>query len=481
MKVLLLNPPARRIAEKKDVPTYQHIGLGYLASVIEKAGYDLKVIDAKLERLGIEEVLEEIKKHSPDILGITSMTHEVVTAAEIAIRYKKLDPGVTVVLGGVHVTALPKETLKEFPQVDVGIIGEGEVTFPSIIKVVEAGGKDFSGISGVVYRNRDGDINFNRSEWIENLDELPRPAWKYFPDAKNYMIITSRGCPYDCVFCMQASGKRVRRRSIQKVIEEIEKVLEERAPGKFLFYDETFTLDKKRVYELCDTLIKKGLNNRMEWSTTTRVDAVDKDLLVKMKEAGCNHIEFGIESGNEEMLKRIKKGITKKQAEAAVSLAKEEGYHTEGAFILGHPYESLQTAVETIDFAAKLNTDIIQLGIMVPYPGTEVREMVLNHEGGYKTISCDWSEYNKQLGNAVELENLSRKDLERLQLAGYLRLFAYNKRYKDFLKFVLNFWREMFSYLKNISRKRDTSSKPKISYMDVLGLVFGKTITDKAR
>ncbi|MGD2279307.1 MAG: radical SAM protein, partial [Candidatus Omnitrophota bacterium] len=319
------------------------------------------------------------------------------------------------------------------------------------------------------------------NKWIEDLDNLPFPGWKHFKNAKDYMIITSRGCPYDCVFCMQASGKKVRKRSSGKVIEEIENVLKERKPERFLFYDETFTLDKRKVHELCDLLIKKGLNKKIKWSVTTRVDAVDRDILGKMKQAGCDHIEFGVESGNEEMLKRIKKGITKQQAEKAVSLAKEMGFHTEGAFILGHPHENMKTALETIDFAAKLNPDIVQLGIMVPYPGTEVREMALRREGGYKMLSTDWSEYNKQLGNALELDELSRPDLEKLQLAGYLRLFIYNRRYLDLFKFALGFWREMFSYFRNILRKRERTGEGSISYFQVLRLVFRKTILSKAR
>lgn len=472
MKVLLLNPPPKRVLEKKDVPRYQHIGIGYLVSAVEEAGHDVKVIDAKLDRMSPEKVIEEIEAYSPDILGVSAMTHEIETAAFIVREYKKIDKTVNTILGGVHITALPEETLKRYMDIDAGIIGEGERALPRIIKVIESGSRDFSDIPGVVYRDKLGQIRQNESQWIEDLDSLPRPNWRYFKNAKDYIIITSRGCPYSCVFCMQASGKKVRRRSGYKVIEEIERVIEEKKPERFLFYDETFTLDKKKVYEICDSLIKKGLNKSIKWSATTRVDAVDRDMLIKMKEAGCDHIEFGVESGNEEMLKRIKKGITKSQAENAIKLAKELGFHTEAAFILGHPHENMETALETINFAAMLNPNVIQLGIMVPYPGTEVREMALRNEGGYKILSEDWTEYNKQLGNAVELEELSRADLERLQLAGYLRLFFHNRRYLDVIKFVFNFWREALSYLKNISRKRGKTTKPRISYWQVLNFIF---------
>ena len=479
MKILLLNPPSRRVAEKKDIPPYQHIGLGYLASSVAKEGYDTEVIDAKLDRLGSKETVERIAEYSPDVLGITSMTHEIVTAADIVRKYKNINPGVKVVLGGVHVSAMPEATLEAYPHIDVGVIGEGEIILPLVLKSFETGSGDLSSIGGIVFRDGSSVKRTDNNKWIEDLDTLPQPAWECFPNAKDYIVITSRGCPYSCVFCMQASGKKVRNRSIENVVGEIEEVLEGKHPRRFLFYDETFTLDKKRVLGICDLMIEKGLDKKIKWSVTTRVDAVDRDILVKMKQAGCDHIEFGVESGNEEMLQRIKKGITKAQAERAISLAKEMGYHTEGAFILGHPHENMTTALETIDFAAKLNPDIVQLGIMVPYPGTEVREMVMNNRGGYKMLSDNWAEYNKQLGNAVELEELSRSDLERLQLAGYLRLFIYNKRYLQFIKFIFRFWREMVSYLRNILRRREKQGKSNISYFQVIRLVFRRSIINE--
>jgi anaerobic magnesium-protoporphyrin IX monomethyl ester cyclase len=478
MKVLLLNPPAKRIAEKKDVPRYQHIGLGYLASSIEKAGYQVKVIDAKLERLGVKEAVREIEKYSPDILGVTAMTHEIETAMLIARDYKRIDPGVKIVLGGVHVTALPEETLERYPQVDIGIIGEGEFSFPLIIEAVEKGERDLSFIPGVAFRDEKGGTKRTEMERIHDLDSLPRPGWKHFKNARDYMIVTARGCPYSCVFCMQASGRIVRKRSPENVVREIEEVIAERAPEKFLFFDETFTLDKQRVHAICDMLIEKGLDKRMKWSVTTRADAVDRPLLEKMKKAGCYDVGFGVESGNNESLKLLKKGITKEQARESMAISKELEFYTEVGFILGNPEETLETALETIDFAVELNPDLVLLGIMVPYPGTEVREMALKHEGGYRLLSEDWSEYNKQLGNALELDNLSRSDLERLQLLGYLKVFIYNGRYLDFIKFIFSFRREMFAYLRNILRKRERTRKPRISYLQVLRLIFKKPVVN---
>lgn len=475
MKTLLLNPPPKRISEKKDIPRYQHVGIGYLISAIEQAGHSIKVLDAKLDRLGAKDVIKYLNDYSPDILCITSMTHEIDSASSIAREYKTINPKSKIIFGGVHISALPEDTLKQYPWIDAGILGEGERSLPLLLKTLDMNQDLTSSIPGVIFKNNDGSICRTENNWINDLDNLPFPGWKYFKNAKDYIIITSRGCPHSCIFCMQASGKIVRYRSPENIIMEIENVIKVRKPDKFLFYDETFTLNHQRVFAICDLLIQNGFHKIMKWSSTTRVDAVNRDILVKMKEAGCNHIEFGVESGNDKMLKRIKKNITTRQVEQAISLAKELNFHTEGAFILGHPNENMKTALETIDFAAKLNPDIIQLGIMVPYPGTEVRSLALKSEGGYRLLSSSWTEYNKQLGNALELDTLSRSDLERIQLIGYLRLFIYNRRYADLFKFILNFRKEMISYLRNIFRKREKTRKSVISPFLVIKLVFSRS------
>lgn len=478
MKIFLLNPPAKKVAEKIDTPPYQHIGLGYLISVLEKNGFPAKVVDAKLDRLSFRNSLSQIADYRPDILGITAKTHEVTMAAEVAKEYKRLDPAVRIVLGGVHMTALPDDTLKRYPQIDFGITGEGEYSFISLIKAIENGVNDLSGIPGVVFRAEDGAIKQTPPERINDLDALPFPGWKHFKRATMYSLMATRGCPFACIFCMQALGRTVRKRSAENIVGEIEAAIATRRPDSLFFSDETFTCDREWAHRVCDMLMSKGINKKIKWKTSTRVDAVDREMLKKMKAAGCNHIVFGVESGNEETLKTIKKSITKEQAVRSIALAKELGLFVECGFILGHPNENMKTALETIDFASKLNTDIADFGIMVPYPGTEVRRMALNGEGGYRILTDDWSEYNKQLGNALELENLNRSDLERLQLIAYLRLFIYNARYMDLIKFILRYRREMLSYLSNIFRKRKSAKKTTISLPATIRLIFTRSIVN---
>lgn len=475
IKVALVVPPSDKIAEKKDTPCYQHVGIGYLAAMCQKQGISVTVVNAKLERMGYGQVVDKLEETSADIFGFTAMTHEINMAHRLAQRVKLSLPQSVTVIGGVHATALPADTLRQFPGFDIGIAGEGDYSFLEVIRIIEKGQRDFSRVQGAVFRSGSQVLMGSPAQRIPDLDALPFPAWQQFPSASEYIIISSRGCPFGCIFCMRALGAQVRKRSPHNVVEEIEQVIIERMPERFLFYDETLTLDKNHAYAICDLLMRKGLQNKIRWSATTRVDSVDEDLLLKMRQAGCDHIEFGVESGEDDVLRRIKKGITTAQAENAVALAKKLGFHTETAFILGHPNETLSSAYRTISFAAKLNADIVQLGIMVPYPGTEVARLAEEGRGGYKIISRDWSEYNKQLGNALELECLSRKDLERLQLIGYIKLFVYNKRVFDLFRFLWEYRREMVSFLRNHLRKQKQVHGSRIGIAMMIAMIFKKS------
>ncbi|MBO05866.1 MAG: hypothetical protein CMI58_02320 [Parcubacteria group bacterium] len=477
MKLVLIHPPAKTVVEKKDIPDYQHIGLGYLASYLENAGIEVKVIDAKLERLSLEKVVEMTLIERPDVIGITAMTHEINQASETAIDIKKHVKAALFVVGGVHVTALPIETLSTYNVFDFGVIGEGELTLYELVEALSQRKRDFSNIDGIVYRNGSSIMVNKERSWIQDLDSLPFPAWHHFPKATVYRINTARGCPFPCVFCMRASGKTQRIRSPENVVSEMEYVIKERKPEEFKFSDETFTLNKNHVNKICDLLIEKNLHKEIKWVPTTRVDVVSFELLDKMKSAGCCGIEFGVESGNEKVLRTTRKNIYLDQARQAIFFAKKVGLHTAAAFILGHPNETFDTAYDTINFAAQLNPDVLQLGIMVPYPGTEVAKMAERGEGGYKILSNNWSDYNKQLGNALELDCLSRADLERLQLIGYLKLFVFNNRFLGLLRFIFFYRLEMCSYIKNVfSRNKKGARNSVITFCKTVQLIVDRRI-----
>ncbi|MFW6286747.1 MAG: B12-binding domain-containing radical SAM protein, partial [Candidatus Sumerlaeota bacterium] len=272
--------------------------------------------------------------------------------------------------------------------------------------------------------------------WMQNLDDLPMPAWDLYGPADVYQIYGSRGCPFQCIFCMRVLGEKVRYRSPENVADEFQMIVDKYQPEEIDFSDETFTMGKKRVFALCDELEKRGLHKRVRWFANARVNVVDEEMLRRMKEAGCFRIGFGIESGNQKILDLAHKGTTIEQIEKAVTAAKRAGLEQEAFYILGFPGETRQTVKDTIRMAARLNTTTAAFGIMVPYPGTKVAEMAAKNEGGYRLLSRDWSDYDKHLGNALELENLTRKELERLQARAYLWFYLRNFRILDLSKFA---------------------------------------------
>lgn len=271
---------------------------------------------------------------------------------------------------------------------------------------------------------------------MTDLDALPRPAWDLYGPSDVYQIYASRGCPFRCIFCMRALGDTVRYRSPKNVVDEFEEVLERYGPKRIDFSDETFTMRRAWVLEICDELERRGLHRRMPWFANGRVNTVDEDLLRRIRRAGCVRMGFGIESGNQAILEAAQKGTTIAQIERVIAAAKRAGLETEAFYILGFPGETRATALDTIRLAARLNTTSAAFGIMVPYPGTEVAAMAARGEGGYRLLSRDWSDYDKHLGNALELEGLPRRQLERLQARAYLWFYARNLRLGSLARFA---------------------------------------------
>jgi len=451
MNVMLINPAPKIVVEDFfERPKYPHIGIGCLAGYLESRGINCKVIDAKLERINAEEVLKRVA--DAEIVGITSFTHEIKISAELAGDIKKEYPEKITVIGGIHASILPKETLEAFPEFDFLVHGEGEETAYELFEAISKN-KGFEEIKGVAFRKGGKVVVNSPRERIKNLDELPLPAWHLFPRAEEYPILTSRGCPFQCIFCTRAHGNVVRKRSPENVVKELELVVNKFGTRYVYVYDETFTVDLKRAEIICNLIIEKGLHRKFKWEAETRVNCITFDALKKMKEAGCVLVKFGVESGNPEILKVIKKGITLEQVEKAVKMAKKAGLKTQGLFIIGHPNETRKTANDTINFAVKLNTTEVAFGIMVPYPGTEVAEMAKRGEGGYKILSMDWSDYNKQLGNALELKTLSRKEMEKLQLKAYAKFYFRNFKVREIIKNLVLRYKLIFALLKNTLRR----------------------------
>ena len=378
--------------------TVPPLGLAYLAAMLEKEGHEVDIIDAQALKLSISQIKKEIEERQPDLLGVTSVTPTIYEALELIKITKSVSPYTFTVLGGPHVSFLPIKTLEECPQLDAVCIGEGEETVVDLAKTVECGG-NLSNVRGIAYRSEGGIVKNPPRPLISDLDSLPFPARHLLPMNKYTILgkksvighlMTSRGCPFNCIFCSSSLlfGKKFRGRSPENVVDEMEHVISEYKARTIEFADDEFTLNRKRVEGICYEIRKRGLD--VFWACSSRVDTISKDLLKKMKRAGCFLIYYGIESGSQRILNFIRKGITIDKVIRAIKWTKEVGIKTLGSFIIGFPGETEEDIKKTISLAKKLRLDYAQFAIATPYPGTELYDLA-KREGMLETE--DWSQY----------------------------------------------------------------------------------------
>jgi radical SAM superfamily enzyme YgiQ (UPF0313 family) len=375
--IYLINPDANvEVVRRLDIST-PPLGLGYLASVLRNNGFKVKIIDNMIEKFKLPDIINKIKDSA--VVGITSTTPTFNSALKYAKAIKEKLPNIFIILGGVHVTFMPYDVLRhEF--VDAVCIGEGEYTLLELAERIDAG-KSFDGVRGVIYKDGGRIVYNGPREQIQDLDSLPFPAYDLMPINKytvfghkleHFPMITSRGCPFGCRYCSSSlfMGRKFRARSAENVVDEIEWLVNDFKAKYVAFSDDTFTLNKKRVEKICDEIRNRKLD--VEWSCSSRVDTINKDLLRKMKRAGCSAIYYGVESAKPEILKYYRKRIDLEKVKTAVKLTKEEGITTICSFIIGAPYEKKKDMQATLKFALKLDPDYAQFSILTPYPGTEI-------------------------------------------------------------------------------------------------------------
>jgi anaerobic magnesium-protoporphyrin IX monomethyl ester cyclase len=446
MKVALVSPPSEKGKYEHMKLSVPKMGVGYLAAMLEANDVECSIIDATFERLTLDDVSLRLEEGKFDVVGISAMTSGIHSAGLVAREAKDKLPWCTTVIGGAHAIALPESTMTEFEFFDVLVKGEGEHTLLDLVRAIDEN-TSMDNVKGIVFRKNGQLCSTPDREWINNLDELPFPAWHKYPRRKTiYHVLASRGCPHKCSFCQTILGRRVRRRSPGNVIDEIQWLSEEFGADYFEFLDETFTASRVRADQLLDMMIERGLNRKMNWHAQTRVDRVDKELFEKLKKAGCGQIEFGVESGNRKILDSIKKGITLEQVENAVLLARQAGLKVGCSFILGHPNETKETLQDTVDFAAKLNPDVISMGIMIPLPGTEVYRMATAGEGNYIFKPTDWRDFIRFGGEGLELGDASRDVLEKFQVKAYLNYYLKNRRFRDLLMYAVSHRRSAWAF-----------------------------------
>jgi len=362
-------------------PGYPHTGIAYLAAVLKQRGMKIKILDMRLGYTfaNLFKVLDEF---NPDVVGLTCYSYFFKNTYELVSKIKSQGDYI-VVIGGPHVSAIRGKVLAE-TKADFAVKGEGEYTFPELCKAIEKETEDFKEIEGLIWRRKSEVVENVDRPFIEDLDTLPFPDYEEF-ELEKYMcyiekrlpIITSRGCPYRCIYCSVkiSMGNMFRARSPDNVINEM-KYWYGKGWRSFDINDDCFSLNMKRAKKICDLIIEKGLKITYKLYNGIRVDRTDMELLQKMKASGCDLVQYGVESGNEEVLKMIKKGITLEQAKKAVENSKAVGIRCVVNFIIGHPGENFEKAMDSIRLAKMLPADSVCFYNLVPYPGTELFEWV---------------------------------------------------------------------------------------------------------
>jgi anaerobic magnesium-protoporphyrin IX monomethyl ester cyclase len=435
--IVLVNPPYERIAPGYEFVRHvtnrsPSLGLLHLAAMAREHGYDVSIVESDVEGLDERAVVERIVAHAPRYVGITLFTVGVWSASLIARALREALPGVTVIVGGPHISSMGRETLERFPEFDLAVVGEGEWALLELLGALETGAS-LADISGLLWR--DGDtIRENPMRPIpKDLDDLPMPAWDllpgfphaYPPALYDYprgpvaTIAASRGCPFHCKFCDTSTfGARVRAYSPARVVAMIQQLHERWGVRHIMFVDDLFLASRLRVTEFCERLLATGLS--ITWTCTARVDTVKPGILALMKKAGCWEISFGLETGANELLVAMDKAARVERSEEAVGWTHEAGIRTKGLFMLGYPGETPRTIAATRDFARRIPMDIMNLTKFTPYPGSPVYVELY----GTKIRPEDWRRMNG-MNFVWAPEGISTEELDhayqRLLLSFYFR------------------------------------------------------------
>lgn len=408
--VLLLSPPYKGMIREP-------IGLFYLANILIKNDISIKIIDLNVYKMHKKEFNDYIKKTQPKIIGITSYTFNFYITLDILKEIKINHPKIVTILGGVHASALPTDILLEEQLIDYIVIGEGELTFSELCQKILRE-ETCEKVDGIAYL--DGEVKINsRRKPIENLDFLQIPDREIINN-NNYpiaLVQTSRGCPYSCIFCNICNyyERTIRFRSPTMVVDECENLVKRYKYNKIYFFGDAFTLDKQWVESFSEEILKRGI--KFEWACETRVDNVDLSILMKMREVGCRTVQFGIDYGDEEVLKKLSKNTSIESISDAVNWAKKSDLMVEAFFIFNCPGENQDTMNNTFNLIQKLPIDALEINLLTPYPGTKL-----------------WSDF-KQLGMKIIDKNFSNYTTKKYVLEN--ESFPKNKfvpAFKDLLK-----------------------------------------------
>ena len=485
MRVLLIAPPWLDIyGDYKEASKLgcisSPLGLAYLGAAVQEKGGQVKVVDMETEGVNIHDLLPIISEFDPDLIGITATTPVYTNTKALAAEIKQARPHTPLVLGGVHSTVVGREALEECEYFDFQVVGEGEETIQEVMEALEQG-RSLAGILGVIYRDNGAIVENPRRPLEMTADHLPVPDRNLLPTDKYVhslpgkgfiryaTLFTSRGCPFHCIFCSQHTmhGRKMRWHSLERVMVELDQIVNQLGVEHIIIMDETLTLDRERTLELCRRIKEAGL--KFTWEGWTRAETIDEELLTEMKSAGLIRLSFGIESGDAEMLKIIKKGITLEGVRRAYRIADKVGLETRGSAILGHPYETRETAWRTIKFCRSIKEcQQLYLNVATPYPGTELYDYAVNGRGGMTLLTRDYSQYKRYGDPVIEVNDLSSNRLKMMQSIGLIcfyftpRRILYNVFQRAGLKAgMINSWAFAMSTMRGFLKALKSILKPK--------------------
>lgn len=384
--VIFVNPYPEDAYGINETTVEPPLGLGYLAAITEENSLSCKIIDANISHLKINDILKEIKNSCPKIVGISVNLYSYRTSLNLTNKIKEKFKDMKIILGGPTPSSVPLKIM-ESCKADAVIVGEGEKTFDDMLKNYKNNRHLFSNVDGIFYREKGRVIKNKPRDFIGDIDSLPFPAYHLFPDLRVYKsrarkkpsapLLTSRGCPFGCIYCSKDVFKRVcRMRSPENVIQEIDMLVKRYKVKQIDILDDNFTMDKRRAEKILDLLIERDYDLYINLQSGVRTEGIDQNIIDKMKKAKVFKIPFGVESGDESILKRIKKQLNLNDVLKATKMAKKAGIKVYGFFMLGLPGDTPQTMQKTIDFAIKMDPNIANFCITTPFPGTELHSLI---------------------------------------------------------------------------------------------------------
>ena len=437
MQVLIINPPwpgkgfgtrsQNRIIKRRSDKFLQYpIFLAYSAAQLKVAGHQVSYIDSVIQDLDLKQTLVEAKKETPDVIFMETTTPSI-EADYAGLNALKNATGAKIVVAGPHATYFHKTVLKECPAIDIVIRHEFDTKIARVVSNLDNLGK----IRGITYRNGIEIVDRGDGDLAKDLDVIPFPdrkviPWHWYLEAwysrQPFMnMMTSRGCPYHCTFCLWPQimyGHKQRFRSLDNVFAEIRQLIDRYEIKEINVDDGTFTTNKQRVIEFCQRLRQE--KTKLIWTCNGRLDHLDDEMLLEMKESGCKMIRLGVESGSQEVLDKIKKGLTLKQIEDGMRRVKKHGIQALGGFMFGFPYDSRKTIEQTIALAKKISPDQVQFSINMCYPGTSLYEYAKENN---LLVAKTFKEFDMTHGPVVKTRDMQREELEHILARAYREFY----------------------------------------------------------